>query len=357
MSLLEHRILGLPLDTDVKRKLICCGFNTVGDMKDYLDVDKLKAVTNLGDQLVQDVVALVKRYVSPESINFDEQCGFFSMHLSTTAVMKSVSQILKNAAEEENHITSFSSRVDALLGGGFPVGRIIEVAGEAGLGKTQFAFQLCVDVQIPKTFGGLAAEAVFIDVEGNFIPQRVEQIADAAIKHCKNISKQWPTLHDTVEMKNFTSKSILSHIYLFRCTDSVQLMASCHQMANFLKTHSKVKLLVIDSIAHSLRVEDDYIARTKFLMTLKEIFLGLISHFDVSILILNQVTTKINEAHSDSSYNIPSLGPKWSHVPNIKLMLYKHAGKRFLYQYKSPSHPDGTAEYCVTSEGIRDPDN
>lgn len=207
-------------------------------------------------------------------------------------------------------------------------------------------------MQIPKTFGGLAAEAVFLDVEGNFVPQRVEQIADAAIKHCQNISNQWPSSHDTFELENFTLKSVLSHIYLFQCSDSVQLMASCHQMSNFLRTHNKVKLLVIDSIAHSLRVEDDYIARTKFLMTLKEIFLGLTRDFDVSILIINQVTTKIKP---HSSYNIPSLGPKWSHVPNIKLMLYKHAGKRFLYQYHSPNNPDGTAEYCVTREGIRDP--
>lgn len=60
--------------------------------------------------------------------------------------------------------------------------------GEAGLGKTQFCFQLCVDVQIPPFLGGVDGEAVYLDVEGTFFPQRVKQIAKACIEHCKNVT-------------------------------------------------------------------------------------------------------------------------------------------------------------------------
>lgn len=56
------------------------------------------------------------------------------------------------------------------------------------MGKTQFVFQLCVDVQIPEVLGGLGGEAVFLDVEGTFVPKRILQIAEATLEHCQRIS-------------------------------------------------------------------------------------------------------------------------------------------------------------------------
>ncbi len=61
--------------------------------------------------------------------------------------------------------------------GGIPFGKITEICGSAGAGKTQFAMQLCVNVQIPENFNGCSGQAVYIDTEGSFISKRVIEIA------------------------------------------------------------------------------------------------------------------------------------------------------------------------------------
>jgi len=47
-------------------------------------------------------------------------------------------------------------------GGGVPLGRITEMCGPPGIGKTQLSIQLAVDVSIPALFGGLGKQAVYI---------------------------------------------------------------------------------------------------------------------------------------------------------------------------------------------------
>lgn len=43
-----------------------------------------------------------------------------------------------------------------------PLGRITEMCGPPGIGKTQLGIQLAVDVTIPELFGGLGKQAVYI---------------------------------------------------------------------------------------------------------------------------------------------------------------------------------------------------
>ena len=82
-----------------------------------------------------------------------------------------------------------------------------EICGGPGAGKTQLMLQLCVSVQvtclplphdkaelctfyatvlqIPETLGGVGGEAVYIDAEGSFVAERLEQIAGAVINTLK----------------------------------------------------------------------------------------------------------------------------------------------------------------------------
>ena len=47
--------------------------------------------------------------------------------------------------------------------------------------------QLAVDVQLPRTCGGLESEALYIDTEGSFVVDRVVDIARATVLHCHSI--------------------------------------------------------------------------------------------------------------------------------------------------------------------------
>ncbi|XP_023724479.1 DNA repair protein RAD51 homolog 3 isoform X2 [Cryptotermes secundus] len=72
------------------------------------------------------------------------------------------------------HIVTFSKAVDDVLDGGIVVGEITELCGAPGSGKTQISLEVCVDVQIPRSFGGVAGEALFIDTDSGFIPVRLK---------------------------------------------------------------------------------------------------------------------------------------------------------------------------------------
>jgi RecA/RadA recombinase len=54
-----------------------------------------------------------------------------------------------------------------------------EIAGKAGLGKTQLCLQLCATVQVPSVLGGLEGEAVFLDTEGAFCGERMAEVGQA----------------------------------------------------------------------------------------------------------------------------------------------------------------------------------
>lgn len=45
--------------------------------------------------------------------------------------------LLQDEIVSVNQVVSFSQGLDDLLGGGFPLGKLTEVAGAAGVGKTQ----------------------------------------------------------------------------------------------------------------------------------------------------------------------------------------------------------------------------
>lgn len=55
----------------------------------------------------------------------------------------------------------------------FGLGEVVEICGLAGTGKTQICFQLCLNVQIPRAFGGTEGEALFVDTHGDFQYDRV----------------------------------------------------------------------------------------------------------------------------------------------------------------------------------------
>jgi len=86
------------------------------------------------------------------------------------------SEILERKAKALK-ITTGSKSLDKLLGGGVETQAITEVYGAFASGKTQLAFQLAVNIQLPPEKGGLGRKCLFIDTENTFSPQRIIQIS------------------------------------------------------------------------------------------------------------------------------------------------------------------------------------
>lgn len=71
-------------------------------------------------------------------------------------------KIQEDRNKRKRSIPSANGELNELLGGGFKLGRIVELYGHEGVGKTTFALKLAASVQAE---GGLAA---FVDVEHTF---------------------------------------------------------------------------------------------------------------------------------------------------------------------------------------------
>ena len=75
--------------------------------------------------------------------------------------------------EKMIRITTGTKSIDDLLGGGIESQSITEVYGKYGSGKTQWCFQACVTVQLPKDKGGAAGKVIYIDSENLLLGESV----------------------------------------------------------------------------------------------------------------------------------------------------------------------------------------
>ena len=75
-------------------------------------------------------------------------------------------------------ISTGSTELDKLLGGGIETGSITEIFGEFRTGKTQICHTLCVTCQKPLDAGGAEGRAIYVDTEGTFRAQKLVAIAE-----------------------------------------------------------------------------------------------------------------------------------------------------------------------------------
>jgi DNA repair protein RadA len=71
------------------------------------------------------------------------------------------------------YFSSGSRGLDGLLGGGYRAGTLTEVFGESNSGKTQLAMQAAL------LAAQTGSKTLFVDTEGSFRPERMEQMASA----------------------------------------------------------------------------------------------------------------------------------------------------------------------------------
>lgn len=231
------------------------------------------------------------------------------------------------------------------------MGKITELCGAPGVGKTQICMQLSVDVQIPQCFGGVNGEAIYVDTEGSFIAHRAADMAKVALEHCTRIAAQ--NSEEQAALSSFTLEKILSGIHVFRCHDYVELLALVNLLPDFLREHSKVRLIVIDSIAFHFRHDfDDMSLRTRLLNGLAQNLIRIATHHGLAVVLTNQMTTKVG-GHNGQSHLIPALGESWGHASTIRIILFWQNCQRYATLYKSPNKQEITVPYEVTMSGIR----
>jgi RAD51-like protein 2 len=313
-------------------------------------------------------------------------------NIPTTTTSTSCSQLL-HSRPRPNGIITFCRAIDTLLGGaGISLGHVTEIAGLPGTGKTQLAMQLCVDACLPREVGGVQGQAVYVDAEGSFAPERIYPMAQAMIAHVQSVmnkkKKQKPSQSQSQQQSlNLSPEQVLEGIHVFRVHDETAQSATLYHLREFIKqqeqnqnqTNMPVKLIVVDSIAFHYRAITPtdpyyYLQRTQQLSHLAAFLGELATQFQIAVVVLNQMTTKIDNNNNEkkngnggtTSRLVPALGESWAHATTTRLLLshnqHNHHNNnnnlpvRTCTLVKSPSRPSGTAEYQICSKGIRDVD-
>lgn len=234
-----------------------------------------------------------------------------------------------------NKLTTGSKELDALLGGGLETQAITEAFGRFSSGKTQLAFQLCVNAQLPIEKGGLAGGVLFIDTENTFRPERIEQMA----KHLGL---------DPIE--------VLKNIHVARSYNSDHQMLLVEKADKLIK-EKNIRLVVIDSVSGSFR--SDYTGRgtladrqqklNKHLhMLQKQADLG-----NLVVFITNQVIDDPSVMFGDPLRAVG--GNVLAHLSTYRLYLRRSKETRRICKLvDSPNLPDSECLFTVTENGIGD---
>eukprot|EP00742_Colponemidia_sp_Colp-10_P011549 GILJ01012843.1.p1 GENE.GILJ01012843.1~~GILJ01012843.1.p1 ORF type:complete len:384 (+),score=30.15 GILJ01012843.1:54-1154(+) len=329
-------------------------------MKDIVEVKPAELSKELN--VTHEHALQVLRACQQDGTDENKENNFASCVRSSTAL-----QMLQQN-RSKSPILTFCSAMDKMLGGGIQLGEITEFCGVPGIGKTQLGMQVVMDVQIPTLFGGVEGEAVYIDTEGSFMVERVVEIGEALAAHLRRIANTHQNEHEKAVAEAMTIPDLLCRVHYFRVYDYVEQLAVVKHLTSFLTSHPKVRVIVMDSVSFHFRHDfEDMGLRTRLLSGLAQDLLSISKTHDCAIVLINQMTTKIDgagsmrhtdpltsEATNGSSYLIPALGESWSHACTNRVILYWKQAQRMAHLYKSPSLPPDTVQYQVTSGGIRD---
>jgi DNA repair protein RadA len=233
------------------------------------------------------------------------------------------------AGKTRIHLSTGSKAFNELLGGGFETGSITEIAGENGCGKTQICHQLAINC-----IKYLDKDVIWIDAEGTFRFNRINQIAEAL---------------------NIDPDIILSRITVGRAYNSEHQMALSEEALTMVPN---VGLIIVDSLMSHFRSEfagRATLAERQQLIGKHLAFIAKQSEMlNCVAIVTNQVSAK-PDAMFFGDPNKPIGGNVVGHTVTTRLMIRKGKDiKRTATLTKSPELPDGKIEFSITTEGVRD---
>ncbi|MEM0149558.1 MAG: DNA repair and recombination protein RadA [Candidatus Micrarchaeaceae archaeon] len=253
---------------------------------------------------------------------------------STTVNFETAEQVSEKR-KELGKISTGSKDLDEMIGGGVETNAITEAYGRFASGKTQLAFQLSVNVQLPKDKGGLDGAVLFIDTEGTFRPERIEAIA---------------------KDKGIDPKKALENIYVVRAVSTEEQILTI-QRADKLIMEKGIKLIVIDSLTSLFRSE--FIGRGALGERQQKLnqhvhkLQQLADKFNIAVFITNQVMDNPGILFGDPT--TPIGGNVLAHAATTRLYFRKSKeDKRIVRLVDSPNMPEGECVMKITPLGIKD---
>src|ERR671916_331374 len=227
-----------------------------------------------------------------------------------------------------------SIALDDLLLGGIETQAVTEFYGEFGSGKSQICHTLCATARQPIAVGGLDGGVIYIDTEGTFRPERVEQIARA---------------------RGFDPSQILKSVAVCKIYNSSHLELIIKDLGKYINDF-KAKLVVIDSIISLHRAEfagrGTLADRQQRLNNMLHKVIRLSEIFNIAVVITNQV-----QSSPDTFFGDPTKaagGNVLGHASTYRIYLRKSGENRTARMIDSPYHPYSDAKFTLNEKGTDD---
>ena len=249
---------------------------------------------------------------------------------------------LCNSENKEYYLSTGCSNLDEFLKGGLFRRGITQIYGASGIGKTQLALQLCLTAQIRSNSLEEICGAAYICTEAAFPSSRLKELLEKS-----PIVKKHPNVTDEM-------------IFIEHITNTEDLegcIFNPDRLSQLLSKH-KIRLLIIDSIAATYRVEyeaDSVQKRAKSLRHIGYRLHQLASLHSMAVVCLNQVTAIIGNSslESVSTKEQPSLGITWANLVTNSFYMYKRCNRRYFYVAGSSYLPCKSIEYEIVEFGLR----
>ena len=248
---------------------------------------------------------------------------------SATKVLERRQKIVK--------ITTGSKNLNNLIGGGMETGATYEFHGGFGSGKSQLAHQMAVNVQLPNEKGGIDGGCLYIDTEGTFRPERIQQMAKAL---------------------GLDPEEALSKVMVARAYNSEHQIILVEKAAEIIRDKN-IKLVIVDSITALFR--SDYTGRGELAPRQQKLnrhlhaLQRLADVYNVAVYMTNQVMSRPDVMYGDPT--APIGGHVMGHFATVRVYLRKSKGDtRIARMIDSPSLPEGECVFTVTGDGIGDPE-
>src|SRR5919197_1047856 len=227
-----------------------------------------------------------------------------------------------------------STALDELLLGGIETQAVTEFYGEFGSGKSQICHTLCVMARQPIKLGGLDGGTIYIDTEGTFRPERVQDIARA---------------------RGYDSIDVLKNIAVCKVYNSSHLELIVKNLGKYVDDF-KAKLVIIDSVISLHRAEfagrGTLADRQQRLNTMLHKIIRLAEIYNIAVVITNQV-----QSSPDTFFGDPTKaagGNVLGHASTYRIYLRKSGENRIAKMIDSPYHPYSDARFTVNERGADD---
>jgi DNA repair protein RadA len=235
-------------------------------------------------------------------------------------------------------ISTGSKNFDKLLGGGIETKSITEVCGEYGTGKTQLCHTASIMVQQDYSSGGLKGNALYIDTENTFRPERIDSIS---------------------RFRNLDPVKILDNIIVAKAYSSSHYELILSESRKIIDSYN-IKLVVIDSIISLYRSEFVGLSalseRQQRLNKLVHAIMRIAETFEIAVLLTNQVQSSPDSVFNGNSFRAAG-GNIIAHSSTYRIFLRKSGRNRIARMVDSPYHAESDAIFTISDIGISDPIN